>query len=106
MALDTNFQISLNHWFSTGGPWPTARKSGGPQTFAYFNNGFSSRIRLSNSGAYEPPYGPASINWRRIDFVFFCKSSPIPLTNRPRTKRGPLHMEKVGHGNKLGHEDL
>ena len=36
--------------------WVTARKSGGPQTFAFFNNGFASQMRLRNAGAYRQPY--------------------------------------------------
>ena len=61
--------------------WATARKWDGPQTFAYFNNGFASQMRLSNSGAYEPPYGPAPMNWRRNDLIFLCKSTPIPTAD-------------------------
>ena len=32
-------------------------------------------MRLSNSGAYESPYGPASMNGRRNDLIFLCKST-------------------------------
>ena len=64
-------RICLAHWFSTGGP----------QMFAYFDNGFASQMRLSNSGRYEPVYGPTPMNWRRIDFIFFCKSTPIPTAD-------------------------
>ena len=42
----------------------------------YFNNQFASRMRFSNSGAYESPYGPAPMNGRRNDLIFFCKSTP------------------------------
>ena len=59
--------------------WATARKSGGPQTFAYFSSEFASRMRLRNTGAYEQLHGPAPINWRRNDLIFLCKSpTPIP----------------------------
>ena len=64
-------------------PWTTARKSGGPQTFGYFNNRFASRMRLSNSCAYEPPYRLAPMNWRGIKLIFFWKSTPIPPANWP-----------------------
>ena len=45
---------ALAQWFSTGGPqlgillhkWATARKSGGPRTSVYFENGFACQIRL------------------------------------------------------------
>ena len=70
--------VYLGHWFSTGGP----------QTFAYFNNGFASRMRLRNTGAYEQPYGPAPINWRRIDLIFLCKSAPIPPAEGPSSALG------------------
>ena len=57
----------LHNFFSSNSVvlnrWATARKSGGPQTFAYFNNGFASRMRLRNTGTYEQPYGPAPMQW-------------------------------------------
>ena len=33
-------------------------------------------MRLSNSGVYESPYGPAPMNGRRSDLIFQCKSTP------------------------------
>ena len=57
--------------------WATSLKSGEPQTFGYCNNGFASRMRLRNAGAYEQPYRPALMSWRRSDVVFLCNSAPI-----------------------------
>ena len=42
--------------------WDTERKSGGPRTSVYFENGFACRIRLRNTGQYEQPYGSAPVN--------------------------------------------
>ena len=33
-------------------------------------------MRLSNSGPYELPFGPALMNGRRNDLIFLCKSTP------------------------------
>ena len=33
-------------------------------------------MRLSNSGTYESPYGPAPMNGRCNDLIFLCKSTP------------------------------
>ena len=89
-------------------------------------NGFGSRMRLSNSGAYKP----ATINKRRNDLIFLGKSTPITTADWPssalgrqtffrrspplpcvltllpatlssshlrRNQSGPRHTEKVGH---------
>ena len=77
---DQSKALVLNRWAMVHW-WATARKSGMPQTFAYFINGCASQMRLSNSGVYEPPYGPAPMNWRRNDFIFVCKSTPIPTAD-------------------------
>ena len=41
--------------------WAATRKSAGPQTFAYFINGFASRMRLSNSQLWSRPWGVARL---------------------------------------------
>ena len=41
--------------------WATARKSGGPRTSVYFENGFACRIRLRNTGSYKQPYAPIPV---------------------------------------------
>ena len=43
-------------------------------------------MRLSNSGAYESPYGPAPMNGRHNDFIFLCKS--IPTADWPSSGLG------------------
>ena len=93
-------------------------------------------MRLSNSGEYESPYGPAPMNWRCNDLIFHSNQlrfrprtdhpphwggndlfSPMPcvLTIIPAAlssshlrcnQSGPRHTEKVGYGKKLGHKNL
>ena len=54
------FFKKLDNWpnvrqrFLIGGPWPRACKSGGLGTSGYFKNDFARRIRLNNTGPYEP----------------------------------------------------
>ena len=50
--------------------WATSRKSGGPRTSVYFENGFACQIRLRNTGPYEQSYGPVHVNWRSYDLLF------------------------------------
>ena len=60
----------------------------GPKTLEYFNNGFSSRIRLRNTGAYEEPHEPSPMNWRRNDLIFLSKLAPIPPAHWPSSALG------------------
>ena len=68
------YNVALKHWFSTGGPQHVSWV--GHRFLRYFNNEFASRMRLSNSGAYGSPYGPAPMNGKRNDLIFLCKSTP------------------------------
>ena len=74
-----------------------ARKSGGPQTSAYFKNGFACRVRLRNTGLCELPYGPAQ---RPLFFgdQFYCHD--IWLFSQWHCNHPIKVLMKVRHGTK------